>query len=59
MGHYSPSQKWARVGNGIHSMFDIDSRPVFPKEPSGTDRFLKIGAQHAHLGPFKYLSLPS
>ena len=54
---YSPSQNRARVGNGVHFMFDSNSRSVFPKESSGADRFLKKRCPTCPFGPI-YVSGP-
>ena len=48
----SPSQNWSPEGNGVHFMFGVVSRPIFPEESHGADHFLKKGAQRAHLGRF-------
>ena len=44
------AQNSGAVGNGVHFFLKSDSKIEFDAESDGADRFLKKGAQSAHLG---------
>ena len=48
----SRSQNCPPEGNGVHFIFEVDSRLFLSEESDGANHFLKKGAQHVYFGSF-------